>query len=290
MISVRSRIGGRSAPPGFRLYSASARVYKDVSYSSLPDDSIYQGASPAIVNGDMGVVSATSSPGGYANTLAADGTVSIDAGGDTSRQSFTGDGYDYSLRAWGGLATFYVNNVGPNFVDPSAPNPTVVIRTGEAFTFDILALAEDAEDDPLTVTVSPDSVDTPPTGSSLTDGDFAGTVNAEQTAVITWRWTDIAEDYLELTKTYAFIDQVTVPNVVGETAEDAATIIEGENLTYIYAYAYSDTIPEGEVISQDPAAATEVDPGTTVTLVVSRGPVTGSSVYGFLRPMIRISV
>ena len=65
---------------------------------------------------------------------------------------------------------------------------------------------------------------------------------------------------------------VTVPDVVGETLETAGALLAGVGLAPDVSYAYSLTVPEGTVISSDPAGGTEVQPGTTVALVVSQGP------------------
>lgn len=66
---------------------------------------------------------------------------------------------------------------------------------------------------------------------------------------------------------------VTVPSVVGETVEDATTLLEGEGLVVgEIVLEPSDEIEEGLVISQAPAAGTTQAPGTEVTLTVSAGP------------------
>jgi beta-lactam-binding protein with PASTA domain len=63
-----------------------------------------------------------------------------------------------------------------------------------------------------------------------------------------------------------------VPDVVGESEDDAGGIITGAGLTVgTVTTANSDTVPEGSVISQDPSAGDSVAPGTAVDLVVSLG-------------------
>ncbi len=65
---------------------------------------------------------------------------------------------------------------------------------------------------------------------------------------------------------------VAVPNVVGLTQTEAATLVGGANLTLGTAtYPFSMTVPAGSVISQTPAAGATVAPGTAVILAVSRG-------------------
>ena len=67
-------------------------------------------------------------------------------------------------------------------------------------------------------------------------------------------------------------DRVTVPDVAGQSQNDAAAAVTGAGLVPALDFTNSDTVNAGVVISQSPAADTEVDQGTAVTLVVSLGP------------------
>ena len=63
-----------------------------------------------------------------------------------------------------------------------------------------------------------------------------------------------------------------VPNVVGMTQAAAEGAIEAvDSLTANVSRAYSDTVPVGDVISQDPAGGTSVAIGSTVSIAVSLG-------------------
>lgn len=65
---------------------------------------------------------------------------------------------------------------------------------------------------------------------------------------------------------------VRVPNVVDRTEEEAEKSLQAAKLTVVHGEAqYSDEIEEGHVISSDPAADTEVEEGTEVTIVISLG-------------------
>ena len=67
-------------------------------------------------------------------------------------------------------------------------------------------------------------------------------------------------------------EKVSVPNVVNSSEADAEKALQAANLKVTKGTPqYSDTIAEGNVISSDPAAGTEVDEGTSVTIVVSLG-------------------
>jgi len=66
--------------------------------------------------------------------------------------------------------------------------------------------------------------------------------------------------------------QVAVPNVVGETQAAAASAITGAGLVVgTVTRQSSSTVASGEVISESPAAGTNVTSGSTVNLVVSNG-------------------
>jgi len=75
--------------------------------------------------------------------------------------------------------------------------------------------------------------------------------------------------------------RVTVPNVVGQTQAAAETAITAADLTVgAVTEEYSETVPAGRVISQDPGAGTNVCPPAAVDLVVSSGPVSVPNVVG----------
>jgi beta-lactam-binding protein with PASTA domain len=67
------------------------------------------------------------------------------------------------------------------------------------------------------------------------------------------------------------VEQKTVPNVVGLTQAAAESAITGVSLVSSATTANSTTVAIGKVISQDPAAASTVDTGSTVDIVVSLG-------------------
>jgi hypothetical protein len=70
--------------------------------------------------------------------------------------------------------------------------------------------------------------------------------------------------------------QVTVPNVVGQPQADAEAAIIAENLVVgTIDTAYSETVTEGHVISQEPVGGTLLPRDSAVNLVVSLGPAPG---------------
>lgn len=68
------------------------------------------------------------------------------------------------------------------------------------------------------------------------------------------------------------IERVTVPDVVGRTADDAEEMLGGQtNLSAVQRTASSADYCPGFVSAQDPPAGTELDEGSNVTITVSTG-------------------
>ncbi|MFD6176769.1 MULTISPECIES: transglycosylase domain-containing protein [unclassified Isoptericola] len=65
--------------------------------------------------------------------------------------------------------------------------------------------------------------------------------------------------------------QVVVPNVVGQPRTTAEQLLRGDALEVRVQEEFSDQ-PVGQVLGQDPGQGTSLDPGSTVTIVVSKGP------------------
>ena len=65
---------------------------------------------------------------------------------------------------------------------------------------------------------------------------------------------------------------VRVPDVTDRSEADAEKSLQAAKLTVVHGEAaYSDDVEEGNVISSDPVAGTEVEEGTEVTIVISLG-------------------
>jgi serine/threonine-protein kinase len=63
-----------------------------------------------------------------------------------------------------------------------------------------------------------------------------------------------------------------VPKVTRLTEEEAVAVLEAAGFVPSVQSDYSERVPAGEVISQDPPKRTELQPGNAVTIVVSLGP------------------
>lgn len=63
----------------------------------------------------------------------------------------------------------------------------------------------------------------------------------------------------------------TVPNVVGDTANNASTTLQKAGYLVVQETEYSDSVDEGKVIRTSPSAGSTADKGTTITIYVSKG-------------------
>lgn len=64
---------------------------------------------------------------------------------------------------------------------------------------------------------------------------------------------------------------VTLPELTNLSKEEAAEMLSKASVPWMLAEVYSSDVPVGNVISQNPAAGTEIMPGESVLLTVSKG-------------------
>lgn len=67
-------------------------------------------------------------------------------------------------------------------------------------------------------------------------------------------------------------EQVSVPNVVGDSQSDATSTLKGEGFNVSVTQSSSSSVEKGCVISTNPSAGTSANKGSTVTITVSTGP------------------
>ncbi|HSK16993.1 MAG TPA: Stk1 family PASTA domain-containing Ser/Thr kinase [Gaiellaceae bacterium] len=84
--------------------------------------------------------------------------------------------------------------------------------------------------------------------------------------------TEVEEGTEILLRVSRGVEQVTVPNVVGQTQENATAALEDADFEVSVIQAASDTTPEGLVSAQSPPAGSEAPRGSTVQITVSTGP------------------
>ena len=66
--------------------------------------------------------------------------------------------------------------------------------------------------------------------------------------------------------------RVTVPDVLGQTGEEATEVLESRGFDVDEQREFNEEAPRNRVFRQDPEAGAEVEEGTEVTIFVSRGP------------------
>lgn len=252
-----------SVPPGFQYTTLT------LPGGGWNSQSIPYGQSPAIVTGDT-LMTPLLTQDGFSVVAGADGIVSVGTGGSDARQLLIGvDIFDVSADAFVGAATFAINNQSPNaeLID------TVVLRHNQVMTaLDLAADFSDVESDALTFAETAGSA---PTGTSVNgSGQWTGTPSAESTGSFTLTGTDPYGASDTLVVSWAVIDQVSVPDVDDPgTSEGAALALLAAAFLVgtVSSRVSSALVPQGEVISQSPLPDALVDPGSTVTLVISRG-------------------
>ena len=112
-----------------------------------------------------------------------------------------------------------------------------------------------------------EAADTVPEGQVCRQSPAAGTeVEADNTTVVYYISTGAAEENNE-------VETVTVPSLTNMTEDVAQTTLHGKGLGFQKGgEEASDTVPEGQVCRQDPAAGTEVEINTTIVYYISTGP------------------
>jgi len=63
-----------------------------------------------------------------------------------------------------------------------------------------------------------------------------------------------------------------VPNVLGMTGADATAALEAQGFTVATVLAFSNAVPLGAAVAQDPAAGTNVRRGSQIVVRISSGP------------------
>jgi beta-lactam-binding protein with PASTA domain/Ca2+-binding RTX toxin-like protein len=109
--------------------------------------------------------------------------------------------------------------------------------------------------------------------SFATDGPHTIQIRVLGTKATSSTSTRVDVDAFVVTRGTAPTTGVTVPNVIGQTEASATAELTAANLEVgLITTDNSNTVPEGSIISQDPAAGTQVAAGSQVALVRSLGP------------------
>lgn len=235
---------------------------------------------PDIAAADVVKTSTATSPSAYAWTQ----TTTCDASypdPNGSRQSITYDVYDTSAGDWmaGGPGTLWFNNSPPtNTVGDTYDTGEDLINGVAMADVNFAAMFIDQDEgDTVTLTSSDTGegtgADKRPAGTTITAGVLAGTptCTGDTAGTFTITATDEAGDTDDIAVSWTCYDQVAVPDCVAGTLSDCIAAAAALNLSVSFASQCHATVPALDVLSQDPAATTSVDPFTLVDLVVSSG-------------------
>lgn len=148
--------------------------------------SLFNGASPAVANGDVAAFPISTLPDLFGFVLSSTGVPTIQSAGSVARQTVTIDVYDMTFRMWGGLTLDYVNDTAPRILDLN--NYTIFYNTNVAITdVDLSSFATDVEGDQVFISTA----STLPTGLTLVNNVLTGTPTVAGTYPVTFTATDI---------------------------------------------------------------------------------------------------
>lgn len=257
----------KAAPTGYSYLTA------DVPW---PDGmrSVFEGASPAVVDGDILKYPLVTTSPIYPYTQFADGSYSIDAGSYLGRITWSVDVWDTSAGAWMGMTTMAANNQPPECV-PEVQDLVLLINQAVSLPS---PCPPDAEEDALVYSVLSGTL---PTGlyQNASTGTIAGTPTAENESgvVVQLRACDPFEDCATYQRTFYVLDTITVPAAcaAGEEALACESALLASWLEASTSYICSEEVASGEIISTSPAAGQEADALSAVELLVSGGSCSG---------------
>jgi hypothetical protein len=173
--------------PGIGLYASTLNY---VMANALPwggsEVSLFSGASPAVLNGDMAATSRLTSPDSFVFQLSSTGVPVVFAGGSVARQQVQLDVYDMTFRQWMGVVTDYVNDHAPVILDLNTYTIFYVTNIPIA-EVNLGSYAFDAEGDPITVSTG----STLPPGLVLGGNFLSGTPTTPGTYPVTFVATDV---------------------------------------------------------------------------------------------------
>lgn len=173
--------------PGLGQYNS---AFNYVLVNALPwggsEISLFSGASPAIVNGDIVAASNATLPDGFQFQISSTGVPKVFSNGSVARQNIQLNVYDMTFRQWMGEVTDYVNDTAPIILDPTAY--TIFYNTNVSISdIDLGAFATDIEGDLITVSTG----STLPPGLTLAANFLTGTPTLAGTYPVTFVATDI---------------------------------------------------------------------------------------------------
>lgn len=229
-------------------------------------NSIDKDASTPVANGDVRILDAVTTPDGCAVICQPDGSVAIQMGDATQRQTFTANVYSKSLNALVGAATEYFQDVAPLAPDvPGITIPAIFIAGNQAIApVNLAALASDVQGDTLTATVSG-----LPATLSVTSSVMTGSLPAGQIAPITITWTNRADETVSLG--YNLVaSPITPPNLQGLSQGVITALLSNYYLSPTFG-SQDNAADAGTAIAQNPPFGIPVQANATINVTLSTG-------------------
>lgn len=245
-------------PVGFNYIDADTSL-------GVPPLSAFNGAVPPVATGDIFILSALTD-GGYATTPRADGTFSVDAGGDTSRQELTKDVYSFALGALYGQQLIVINDRPPQFT--SADVVYAFLRNTTITPIDLPPLFADPEGQAVTVTAVSSADPFAVVAGQLTTP--IATADEDRIDQLAIRGTDPDGQSSDGLLTLITGD-VVVPPTKGSTSDGAEQLIEAGYLAWVLGDPIFSDVETGLIAGSNPDVNTRVAPFSTVVLYPSLG-------------------
>ncbi|MFK7849920.1 MAG: PASTA domain-containing protein, partial [Akkermansiaceae bacterium] len=177
----------------------------------------------------------------------------------------------------GNVGTEYSSTVAAGDVISQATTPGTQIPVGSSVDF-IVSLGEQMADVPNVVGLSQAAAESSIAGANLAIGTGTGAYSDTVPAGNVISQNPGGGSSIVVGSSVNLVvslgaQLITVPNVTGLAQASAESTLTGAGLTVgAITTSYNDTVPAGSVISQGPAAGSNVAVGTAITLVVSDGP------------------
>lgn len=234
------------------------------------------GSSPAVVSGDVYIVSLVTTPGGFSISVNPDGTCDIAAGGSLARQSFTYSIWRTASDTIDGPQTVWVNELPPfwgqgvSITTPNNPTPTTINFAGSPY-------AQSPSGDTMVFAIASGAL---PPGCSLAPN---GLLALAPSAFGTFNFTVGATDIPGMTTPSPPCSIVvtgasstgTVPNLAGDTSIVAQAAITAAGFPVgAVTSGQSTTAQLNLVISQNPTPQGGVPLTQAVSFVLGSGPPT----------------
>lgn len=219
----------------------------------------------ALVSGDI-VQHKLLSLEGYPVTIPADGDVTVDSGGDESRQRILYNFWDASALEmyFTSDSTLALNDQAPTV--PTSSIPHLYIQPNQSYApINVITMAgaSDFEGDAFTVAAldGGSTFTRFPSGGTLEpDGDVTGIFDTSGVFIYALRFTDEYGAFTDSTQT-AIIGNRVLPDVIGQDGTTGLSILNAnyfENATFIGI---------GNIVAQIPQAGSTVDPTQLVQLI-----------------------